>query len=376
MWYGAEVGQDVAATGAAALVWICVAVSDLRRLLEGNLDARRRPLGTVSQRQAVIGVRIEKGPQPLDHRQLFFLQVRHHFGDEVGRGTLELRPAVGIDTILEDPGGDPTHPPRQRADDHVLLGQERRQFAAASRADEREQNRFFEGVVVDDLVERDDEFLEMLLLVLVSRVDRSPSLGADNTVLEATNQRENAEMFFVEHLSQFCQKRHRRTTALHAMQYEFAALQQCNRSPIATLGKRHHQSMKTAYATIKGFEVMRMFKEGYSRQATAKTTWQIICSPRRIVRWRRTATAGAAQTLGMSGVIRTGITWSHKPIILPLAITDSGAQKRAQLACPRLQLSGIDRALDQAFAFIVIFMYRRIVPHGWKLAGLFFVLLI
>ena len=98
----------------------------------------------------------------------------------------------------------------------------------------REQNRFFEGVMVDDLVERDDEFLEMLLLVLVSRVNRSPSLGADNTVLEATNQRENAEMFFVEHLSQFCQKRHRRTTALHAMQYEFAALQQCNRSPIAT----------------------------------------------------------------------------------------------------------------------------------------------
>jgi hypothetical protein len=78
----------------------------------------------VSERQAVIGVPIEKGPQPLDHRQLFFLQVRHHFGDEVGRGTLELRPAVGIDTILEDPGGDPTHPPRQRADDHVLVGQE------------------------------------------------------------------------------------------------------------------------------------------------------------------------------------------------------------------------------------------------------------
>jgi hypothetical protein len=102
----------------------------------------------------------------------------------------------------------------------------------------------------------------MLLLVLVSRVNRPPSLGADNTVLEATNQRENAEMFFVEHLSQFCQKRHRRTTALHAMQYEFAALQQCNRSPIATLGKRHHQSMKTAYATIKGFEVMRMVKKG------------------------------------------------------------------------------------------------------------------
>jgi hypothetical protein len=46
------------------------------------------------------------------------------------------------------------------------------------------------------------------------------------------------------------------------MQHEFAALQQCNRSPIATLGKRHHQSMKTAYATIKGFEVMRMVKKG------------------------------------------------------------------------------------------------------------------
>ena len=100
-------GQDVAATGAAALVRICVAVSDLRRLLEGNLDARRRPLGTVSERQAVIGVRIEKGPQPLDHRQLLFLQVRHHFGDEVGCGTLELRPAVGIDTILEDAHASP-----------------------------------------------------------------------------------------------------------------------------------------------------------------------------------------------------------------------------------------------------------------------------
>ena len=55
-----EVDQDVAAAGAAALVWICLAVSDLRRLLEGNLDPR--PLGTVSERQAVIGVRIEKGP--------------------------------------------------------------------------------------------------------------------------------------------------------------------------------------------------------------------------------------------------------------------------------------------------------------------------
>ena len=61
-------------------------------------------------------------PQPLDDRQLFFLQVRHHFGDEVDCGTLELRPAVGIDTILEDPGGDPTHTPRQRPDDHVLAG--------------------------------------------------------------------------------------------------------------------------------------------------------------------------------------------------------------------------------------------------------------
>ena len=174
------------------MVWICVAVSSLRRLLEGNLDPRRRPLGAVSQRQAVIGVRIEKGPQPLDDRQLFLLQVRHHFSDEVGCGTLELRPAVGIDTILE------------------------------------EQNRFLEGVVVDDLVERDDQLLEMLFLVLVARVDRPPSLGADNTVLEATNQRENAEMLFVEHLSQFGQKRHRRTTALHAMQHDFAALQHRN----------------------------------------------------------------------------------------------------------------------------------------------------
>ena len=60
-------------------------------------------------------------------------------------------------------------------------------------------------------------------------LDRPLSLGADNTVLEATNQRENAEMFFVEHFSQFCQKRHRRTTALHAMQYEFAALRQSPR---------------------------------------------------------------------------------------------------------------------------------------------------
>ena len=184
-----------------------------------------RPLGTVSERQAVIGVRIEKAPQPLDHRQLFFLQVRHHFGDEVGCGTLELRPAVGIDTILEDPGGDPTHTPRQRPDDHVLVGQERRQIAAASRADEREQNRFLEGVMVDDLVERDDELLEMLLLLRVSRVDRPPSLGTDNTVLEATNQRENAEMFFVEDLSQFGQKRHRRTSPFYAMQH---SLLHCN----------------------------------------------------------------------------------------------------------------------------------------------------
>ena len=53
----------------------------------------------------------------------------------------------------------------------MLVGQERRQLAAASRADEREQNRFFEGVMVDDLVERDDEFLEMLLLVLVSLLE-------------------------------------------------------------------------------------------------------------------------------------------------------------------------------------------------------------
>jgi hypothetical protein len=78
----------------------------------------------------------------------------------------------------------------------------------------------------------------------------------------------------------------------------------------------------------------------------------------------------------MSGVIRTGITWSHKPIILPLAITDSWRPKTCTTRLPRLQLSGIDRALGQDFAFIVIFMYRRIVPHGWKLAGLFFVLLI
>jgi hypothetical protein len=88
------------------------------------------------------------------------------------------------------------------------VGQERGQLAAASRADEREQNRFLEGVVVDDLVERDDELLELLLLFRIPRVDRPPSLGADDAVLEATNQRENAEMFFVEHFSQFGQKRH------------------------------------------------------------------------------------------------------------------------------------------------------------------------
>ena len=62
----------------------------------------------------------------------------------------------------------------------------------------------------------------------------------------------------------------------------------------------------------------------------------------------------------------------YRYLLSPIA----GAQKRAQLACPRLQLNGIDRALGQAFAFIVTFMYRRIVPQGWKLAGLFFVLLI
>ena len=62
-------------------------VRDVLRKIETELK------GTVSERQAVIGVRIEKGPQPLDHRQLFFLQVRHHFGDEVGCGTSGTPPS-------------------------------------------------------------------------------------------------------------------------------------------------------------------------------------------------------------------------------------------------------------------------------------------
>src|SRR5512144_2079395 len=114
--------------------------------------------------------------------------MEHHLRDKLGSREPKLPPSGGADAVLEDFSGDRAQMLCQRPDRHVLLGQERRQLAATSRTDEREQNRFFEGVMVDDLVERDDEFLEMLLLVRVARVDRPPSLGADDTVLEATNQ--------------------------------------------------------------------------------------------------------------------------------------------------------------------------------------------
>jgi hypothetical protein len=62
--------------------------------------------------------------------------------------------------------------------------------------------------VVDDLVERDDELLKMLPLLRVPRIDRMLAVGADDAVLEATNQREDAEVLLLKNLSQFGQIGH------------------------------------------------------------------------------------------------------------------------------------------------------------------------
>jgi hypothetical protein len=77
----------------------------------------------VPERKTVIGVRIEKGSQPLDHRQLFLLEVRHHLGDEVAGRASKLRPAVGIHSMLEDRCDDTVKTFRQRPDRDVLLGE-------------------------------------------------------------------------------------------------------------------------------------------------------------------------------------------------------------------------------------------------------------
>ncbi len=177
----------------------------LRCRLEGDPDPRRRSLGKVPERKTVIGVRIEKGSQPLDHRQLFLLEVRHHLGDEVAGRASKLRPAGGIHSMLEDRRGDTVQTFRQRPDRDVLLGKKRRQVAATARADRREQHRLLEGVVVDNLVEGDDELLEMLPLLRVPRIDRMLAVGADDAVLEAADQREDTEVLFVKNLPQFGQ---------------------------------------------------------------------------------------------------------------------------------------------------------------------------
>jgi hypothetical protein len=89
----------------------------------------------VPERKTVIGVPIEKGSQPLDQRQLFFLEMRHHFGDEVAGRASKLRPAAGIHSMLEDRRGDTVKTFRQRPDRDVLLGEKRRQVAATAGAD-------------------------------------------------------------------------------------------------------------------------------------------------------------------------------------------------------------------------------------------------
>lgn len=77
------------------------------------------------------------------------------------------------------------------------------------RAKQREQDRLLEGGVVDELVEGGGELLEMGPLLLVPRIDWMLAVGPDDAVLDATNQRQDAEVLFVKNLFQLGEKRHR-----------------------------------------------------------------------------------------------------------------------------------------------------------------------
>ena len=112
-----------------------------------------RPSGCELVRQTVIGLGIEERVEALHDRKLLLLQMQQHLRNEIPGHVAKFGPSAGAGAVRQQFGGKPGQAPRERPDHHVLLHQQFGELVLAMVAEEREEYRFLEDIVLDHLPE-------------------------------------------------------------------------------------------------------------------------------------------------------------------------------------------------------------------------------
>jgi hypothetical protein len=158
--------------------------------------------------EVVIGLSVEEGIQPLKNGKLLFFQMTDHLRNELFADFPELDATAAAWPMPKDFGRDQPKPLGDWFDRRVLPGEETGQIAFTSGADEREDNILLECIVVQELIEKADQLMQLLSFLVIAWIRRSVASFARNPVLQLAHRYQNAEVLLVQDLSQQRQAGH------------------------------------------------------------------------------------------------------------------------------------------------------------------------
>jgi hypothetical protein len=158
--------------------------------------------------EAVIGASVEQAVQPLNDGKLLLFQMADHLGNELLADFPEVGPAAAARPVPEDFGRDQPKTLGDRFNRRVLAREEACQVAFTWSADEREDDALLEGMVVEDLIERADQRMQLLPFLVIPWIRRSLASFARDPVLQVAHAYQNAEVLLMQSFSQQRQASH------------------------------------------------------------------------------------------------------------------------------------------------------------------------
>ena len=162
----------------------------------------RQPRRDVLEGEAIIAVSVEQGVQPLNNGKLLLFQMTRHLRNELLADFPELSPAAPAWPTPENFGRDHPKTLGDRLDRGVLSGKETSQIAFTSGADEREHDGLLKDMVSQNLIERTDQRMQLLSLLVVTCIRTPLASFARYEVLQVAHPYQNAEVLLVQNFSQ------------------------------------------------------------------------------------------------------------------------------------------------------------------------------
>jgi len=144
--------------------------------------------------EVVIGLSVEQGIQPLKNGKLLFFQMTDHHRNELLADFPELDAPAAAWPMPKDFGRDQPKPLGDWFDRRVLPGEETGQIAFTSGADEREDDILLECIVVQELIEKADQLVQLLPFLVITWIRRSVASFGRDPVLELAHRYQNAEV--------------------------------------------------------------------------------------------------------------------------------------------------------------------------------------